>query len=323
MKRLPTRIRMRAIAVAAVGGACLLASAAAAADLHGHRGARGLLPENTLPAFAKAIELGVDILELDTVMTADDVVVVMHDRSLKPDLARKDGGWIAEPVLVRALTRRQLDAFDVGRLDPAGRTASRFPDQVPVDGTRVPSLSEVFALAREKGPATLRFNIETKLSPLAPDETPDPDSFAKALVAEIRKAGMAERSIVQSFDWRTLLAVQKLAPEIKTAYLTAAQNWLDNLEAGRDGASPWLAGADIDDHGGSAPRIVKALGGAIWSPYHREVTEETVKEAHALGLEVHPWTVNKEADIRRLLDLGVDGIISDYPDRARLIMKKD
>lgn len=296
--------------------------AANAADLHGHRGARGLMPENTLPAFQRAIELGVDILELDTVMTRDGHVVVMHDRSLKPGIARMGGDWIAEPVLVRSLSRAALDAYDVGRLDPSSRGASRFPNQTPVDGTRVPSLFEVFDLARQRGAKTLRFNIETKISPLAPDETLAPDDFARALVAEIKKADVEDRTIVQSFDWRTLVVVQKIAPEIKTAYLTASQRWLDNLEVGQDGASPWLAGADIDSFHGSAARTIKALGGDIWSPFHREVTEDAVKEAHDLGLEVHVWTVNKEADIRRLLDMGVDGIISDYPDIARRVMEK-
>ena len=312
--------RKYAMLAALLAFASLPVQAAGAADLHGHRGARGLMPENTLPAFARAIELGVDILELDTVITADGHVVVVHDRALKPGIARKGGEWITEPVLVRSLSRAALDTYDVGRLDPTSRGASRFPKQTPVDGTQVPSLSEVFDLARQQGAKTLRFNIETKISPLAPNETPDPDGFARAVVAEIRKAGVADRAIVQSFDWRTLVVVQRIAPEIKTSYLTASQRWLDNLEVGGDGGSPWLAGADIDDFGGSAPRTVKSLGGAIWSPFHREVTQEALREAHDLGLEVHVWTVNKAADIRRLLEMGVDGIISDYPDVARAIM---
>jgi glycerophosphoryl diester phosphodiesterase len=322
LKRLEGRMARQLATLAALAVfAGPLIPAAGAADLHGHRGARGLMPENTLPAFQRAIEIGVDILELDTVITADGQVVVMHDRSLKPGIAREGGDWITGPVLVRSLSRAALDAYDVGRLDPNSRGASRFPNQTPVDGTRVPSLREVFDLARERGAKTLRFNIETKISPLAPDETPAPADFARALVAEIRKAGVADRSIVQSFDWRTLVTVQKIAPEIKTAYLTASQRWLDNLEVGRDGASPWLAGADIDNFDGSAARTIKALGGDIWSPFHRELTAEALREARELGLEVHVWTVNKPADIRRMLEMDVDGIISDYPDVARGIME--
>jgi glycerophosphoryl diester phosphodiesterase len=300
-----------------IAAAILASVPSPAADLHGHRGARGLLPENSLPGFARAIELGVDILELDTVITKDGAVVVMHDRSLKPAIARLDGAWVTVPVVVRSLNLEELRRYDIGRLNPEQRYARRFKSQTSIDGTTVPTLKEVFELAKSQGSADLRFNIETKLSPLAPDETPAPDDFARALIAEIKAAGLTDRVIVQSFDWRTLAAVKKQAPEIKTAHLTAAQNWLDNLEAATPGASPWLAGIDIDDFDGSPARAIKSMGGDIWSPFHRDLTEAELAQAHELGLEVHVWTVNKALDIRRLLEMGVDGIISDYPDIAR------
>jgi glycerophosphoryl diester phosphodiesterase len=285
-----------------------------AQDIHGHRGARGLLPENTMPAFEKAVALGVDILELDTGVTSDGVVVVNHDRRLSPDLARKDGAWITAPVAIRSLTWAELQTYDVGRARPEGKVPQRFPDQVPVDGTPIPMLAEVLALGQQV--PGLEFNIETKISPLAPEETVDPETFAAAVVAEIRKAGLEDRAIVQSFDWRTLVAVKTLAPKVRTAHLTAQQRWLDNLEVGRDGASPWLAGIDVDDHGGSAPRAIAAMGGDIWSPFHRDLTDEALAEAHELGLEVHVWTPNKSDDFRSLKARGVDGIITDYPDIA-------
>lgn len=267
-----------------------------------------------MPAFERAIALGVDILELDTGLSADGVVVVSHDRSLSPDLARKDGVWIAAPVTIRSLTWAELGAYDVGRARPDGKVAQRFPAQTPVDGTPIPRLAEVLELGRDSD--DLQFNIETKISPLAPDETADPETFAAALVAEIRRAGLEDRAIVQSFDWRTLVAVKALAPTVRTAHLTAQQRWLDNLEVGRDGASPWLAGVDVDDHGGSAPRAIAAMGGDIWSPFHRDLTDEALAEAHDLGLEVHVWTPNKPDEIRGLHARGVDGIITDYPDIA-------
>ncbi|MDF1790369.1 MAG: glycerophosphodiester phosphodiesterase [Thalassobaculaceae bacterium] len=301
--------------------AALVAGPAQGVDIHGHRGARGLLPENTLPAFREAIALGVDILELDTGVTADGVVVVMHDPSLSPDLARIGGKWIDTPTAIHAMTHAEIHEVDVGRARPGGKTAKRFPDQLAIDGTPVPTLAEVLSLAAVKGPPTLRFNIETKLSPLAPDETVAPEVFAAAVVAVVRDAGVARRTIIQSFDWRTLAAVKKLEPEIRTSYLTATRNWLNNVEAGRSGASPWLGGLDIDDFGGSVPRAIAYLHGDIWSPYHRDLTPEALAEAHKLGLEVHVWTVNDPTQIRDLAAMGVDGIITDYPNVAIEVLR--
>ncbi|MEQ8584528.1 MAG: glycerophosphodiester phosphodiesterase [Thalassobaculaceae bacterium] len=296
--------------------AALAAGPAMAVDIHGHRGARGLLPENTIPAFREAIRLGVDVLELDTGLTGDGVVVVSHDRSLSPDLARIGDAWIDSPQPLRALTLEELRTVDVGRARPGSRTAERFPDQVAVDGTPIPTLAEVLAMAKTEGQADLEFNIETKLSPRAPDETAGPEAFAAAVVAVIREADVADRAIVQSFDWRTLGEVKRIAPEIRTAHLTAERDWLNNVEAGRPGASPWLGGVDVDDVGGSVPRAVAALDGDIWSPYHRDLTAEALAEAHALGLEVHVWTVNDGDAMEALKEMGVDGIITDYPDIA-------
>lgn len=307
-------MRRSLMLLAALAG--LSAGPALAVDIHGHRGARGLLPENTLPAFREAIALGVDVLELDTGMTADGVVVVLHDRELSPDLARIDGAWIDAPMLIHGMTHAELHAVDVGRARPGGKVAERFPDQTSVDGTPVPTLAEVLALAAVEGPANLRFNIETKLSPLAPDQTADPATFAEAVVAQIREAGVEDRAIVQSFDWRTLAVVHRIAPEIRTSYLTAERNWLNNVQAGRPGASPWLGGLDIDDFGGSVPQAIASLHGDIWSPYHRDLNAEKLKEAHALGLEVHVWTVNDAAEMKALAEMGVDGIITDYPNVA-------
>jgi glycerophosphoryl diester phosphodiesterase len=308
--------------------AALLSGCAATFDLQGHRGARGLAPENTLPAFARALEIGVTTLELDTGVTRDGVVVVGHDPLLNPDVVRLDGKWLEKKgPAVRSLTYAELSRYDVGRLKPDSVYQKRYPEQMPVDGTRQPRLSDVFAMVRRAGARHVRFNIEMKLSPLAPDETLPPEDFARAVVAEIRRAGMASRSTLQSFDWRSLQAAQKLAPEIETVYLTAQQSFLDNvctgpaskspLVAAADcGPSPWTAGFQLRELR-SVPRMVHAAGGAVWSPDYRDLDAAKLKEAHDLGLRVVVWTVNAPADIARMLDLGVDGIISDRPDLVR------
>jgi len=256
-------------------------------DVQGHRGARGHLPENTLPAFAKALEWGVT-LELDTGVTRDGVVVVHHDRRLNPDTARLDGSWIRAPgPTLHSLTFEELQRYDVGRIRPGSEYARRFPHQQPVDGTRIPRLADVFALAAA---SRVRFNIETKLVPTHPDETPGPDAFAQAVIAEVRKAGVAQRTTIQSFDFRTLKVVERVAPEIETVYLTEEKD--------------------------SIPPKVRAAGARIWSPDFRALRRGSVEEAHQLGMRVVVWTVNEPADIQRMIESKVDGIISDYPDRV-------
>ena len=287
-------------------------------ELQGHRGARGLLPENTLPSFERAIELGVDVLELDLGMTRDGVPVVHHDRALNPEHTRDAaGGWLAPPgAFLNTLDLADLADLDVGRAAPGSRTEERFPGQEPHDGARIPTLADVLALGRRPGAEGLRFNVETKLNPLAPQETAGPEAFARAVVAVLRAEGMIGRANLQSFDWRVLLEARRLAPELATVCLTVERRWLDNLLRGQPGSSPWTAGLDIDEFGGSVPRLVEAAGCAAWSPFYRDLTEETVAEAHALGLRVVVWTVNEVDDMLALARLGVDGIITDYPDRA-------
>ena len=289
-----------------------------AIEIQGHRGARGLLPENTIPAFERAIDLGVDVLEFDLGMTADGIPVVHHDRSLSPDRTRDaTGRWLTPPgPLLNTLDRRALSEFDVGRAAPGSRVAERFPRQVPRDGARIPTLAEVLALGRRPGAERIRFNIETKLTPLAPEEAPEPKAFARAVVAVLDAEEMVARADIQSFDWRVLFEVHRLAPSLSTVCLTAEQSWLDNILRDHPGPSPWTAGLDIDAFGGSVPRLVKASGCATWSPYYRDLTARTLAEAHALGLKVVVWTVNEVEDMLALARLGVDGIITDYPDRA-------
>jgi len=298
----------------------MTAAASHALDLQGHRGARGLAPENTLPAFARALGIGVTTLELDCGITRDGVVVVSHDLALNPDITRAaDGRWLEQQgAAIRELTYAELRRYDVGRVKPGAAYARRFPKQTPADGTRIPRLADVFALVRRSGNETVRFNIETKISPLAPNDTTGPEDFARKLISAVRSVGMAERTAIQSFDWRTLRAVQQEAPEIPTVYLTARQSFMDNIR-GAEKESPWSAGFHVSRFGGSIPRAVKAAGGAVWSPYYREVTRENVREAQGLGLKVVVWTVNTEAEITAMIELGIDGIISDYPDLLRKV----
>ena len=293
----------------------------AAFDLQGHRGARGLAPENTLAGFAKALEIGVTTLETDLAVTKDGTIVLSHDPALNPDIVRgTDGRWLAAPgPAINGLTLAELKRYDVGGLNPASTYAQQFASQMPVDGQRVPTLAELFDLAKASG-KTPRFNIETKLSPDKPDETPDAERFARLVVEAVRGAGLAGRVTIQSFDWRTLIAARRLAPEIETVCLTYEKTLQDRLDGGNRRPSPWLAGLDPAAYGGSVPKLAAAAGCRTWSPYFKELRPAAVAEAQALGLKVVPWTVNARDDLARVIDMKVDGLITDYPDRAREVM---
>ena len=311
---------IRPALLAALLAALLVALSAHAFDLQGHRGARGLMPENTLPAWKKALEIGVDTIECDMAVTKDDVVVIHHDLRLNPDIARgPDGQWLDKPgPNIRDLTFDELQKYDVGRLKPGTKYARDFPDQQPVDGTRVPRLADLFDLVRKSGNARVGFDCETKVAPDDRAATLPPEEFARRVVAEIRKAGMQDRLMIQSFDWSTLQVVQKEAPEIRTMYLSSPRT----LKPAADGTpSPWLAGFAPERYG-SVPKAVKAAGGKIWAPNQTFLTPELLAEARSLGIVVIPWTVNDPAMMAKLLDMGVDGIISDRPDLVQAELKK-
>jgi glycerophosphoryl diester phosphodiesterase len=250
--------------------------AASKISVHGHRGARGVLPENTLPAFEYAINAGVDVLEMDLAVTKDNVLVISHDPTLLSMICTGP----KPNAVIHELTLEELRQYDCGSLKNP-----RFPKQKPVPGTRVPTLDEVLTMA---APSTVEFNIETKIFRDKPQYTPPPDEFARLVLDEIRKHHMESRVILQSFDFRTLHAMHKLAPEIRLSAL--------------------YEGAPKD-----FVKIAQEAGAGIVSPHYSLVTGEQVEAAHKAQLQVVPWTANTRADWDKLVAAGVDAIISDYP----------
>jgi len=302
----------------------VLSGCAATIDLQAHRGGRGLMPENTLAAFGSVLRLGVTTLELDTAITRDGVVVIGHDPLLNPDIARgPDGKWLEKKgPAIRSLTFEELSRYDIGRLKPGTPYAKRYLEQRQLDDVHYSRLADLFDMVKKLDNKKVRFNIETKLSPFAREQTASPEEFVDAILKVIEQHGMQSRVTLQSFDWRTLKIVQQKAPQIPTVYLSAQQKFLDNINAGSREGSAWTAGLNAQDFGGSVARMVKAAGGTIWSPYFGDIDQALVKDAQALGLKVVVWTVNEPHEIERMLDFKVDGIISDYPDRVRVVMDR-
>ncbi|WP_295503234.1 glycerophosphodiester phosphodiesterase [Limnohabitans sp. Rim8] len=301
----------------------LAASAQKTIDLQGHRGARGLLAENTLPSFALALEAGVSTLELDVVVTRDDVLVISHDPALNPDITRDAQGRFltSKGPDIRQLTFEQLQSYDVGRINPSSRYAQTFSAQKGQDGVRIPRLKDLFELVKAKGSMQVQFAIETKITPQRPDQTPDPERFVQLLLQEVREHGLHGRVQILSFDWRILQAVQKLAPGMPTVYLTAQLPALDNLGIRFGQTSTWTAGIQYAQYG-SVPRMIQAAGGSHWSSFWRELNAQNVREAQSLGLKVLAWTVNDRHAMGQMLDLGVDGLVTDRPDIAAELLKE-
>jgi glycerophosphoryl diester phosphodiesterase len=263
--------------------------------------------------------MGVNTLELDIGVTSDAAIVVSHERKLNPDLARgPDGAYIAPPgIPFVQISLDEVKKYDVGQIRPGSAYAAQFPDQHSVPGTPIPTLIEVFDLVRKSGDTDVRFNIETKIDPNFAAESPDPQRFVSLLLDLLQQQKFSDRVMVQSFDWRTLQLVQQQAPRIPTVYLTLQKG--SGATNSLDKATEWTAGFNPADYGRSFPRTIKAAGGAIWSPYFRDIDAALISESHQLGLKVVVWTVNTPKDIARMIDIGVDGVISDHPDLLRKI----
>lgn len=281
--------------------------------IYGHRGARGLLPENTMAGFQWLRETGVPGVELDVQISADGLPVIIHDPLVPAQIARDPAGaWLAEPgPRIHALTANDIRSYDLGRLNPAHPYAARYPDQRPIDGQRAPLLSEFLDWARlDPGFA---INIEVKSFPDAPDLCATPDLAVGRILDVLARHGGGNPLVVSSFDWHVLDALRAQAPQIARGYLSFAQPGADcTIHPG----SAWMAGLSLDDFGGSLPHLVAAQGGLCWCPHYTDLTADALAQAHDAGLAVNVWTVNTPGDIAEMKALGVDGLITDYPTRA-------
>ncbi|SLN46542.1 putative glycerophosphoryl diester phosphodiesterase 1 [Pseudoruegeria aquimaris] len=286
--------------------------------LIGHRGARGVMPENTMEGFAFTLKIGVRAMEFDVVMTRDRIPVITHNHHLLNAATRDaEGNWLTGPEpKVSKLTLAELRQFDVGGLD--GRTVygRRFPDQAFMTGLRIPRLADLLEFARRPEGSGLLLLLEMKSEPAAPGAKGDRLSIVHEVVREVRDAGLQERTILHSFDWSVLEECARVAPEMPRSYLSQLpENTDDPGEDSQKSVAP-----DFDALGVSIPRAVARAGGRMWCPYFKDVTADLVAEAHGLGLLVAAWTANEPEDIEAMIDAGVDGIITDYPGRAQRIL---
>ncbi len=310
-------------------------------EVYAHRGARSYSPENTIPAYKTGLALGTDWVDMDIGITKDGVIIVDHDIWLNPDILRKDGKFWAkskkefsnqlstmqgglnkniQPFLVKNLTLAELQKYDAGRLNPDSPYAKYFPEQFPIDGTKMPTLQQVVDYVDKVTNKKVKFQIEIKNDPTNPDWTVSPKEFATRLDAFLRKNNLVDRAEIQSFDWQPLFELQKIDKNVKTAYLVG----YDDIERMHNSdsklAGQWSGGKLLKDYNNSLPQMVKALGGSCYEPEDVSLTKEDLDEAHRLGLKVVVWSWPEHSGtafnpqlIDKLIAWGVDGIITDDP----------
>lgn len=286
--------------------------------LVGHRGARGVMPENTMEGFELTLAMDVEALEFDVVLTADGIPVITHNHHLANSATRdSQGAWLSGPELkVASLSLSELQSFDVGGLD--GRTVygQRFPDQAFLTNISVPRLSDLLDLACRPEHHNLSLLLELKSDPDAQDNVLDRSKVVRAVVDEVRERSLEARTVLHSFDWKLLDECRRQAPDMPTSYLSQQPENCD--DPGEDSSK--AVGPDYDALTVSIPQAVANAGGQMWCPYFSDVTPDLVAEAKDLGLPVTAWTVNETQDIHNMIDSGVDGIVTDYPGRVQRIL---
>ena len=292
--------------------------------IYGHRGARGDLPENTLESFKYLFENNINAYETDILISKDLIPVITHDFRLEPSFTKdSEGNWIEdENIKIFDLTYEELLKFDVGSINKLSRYGRRFVNQKPLENQRIPKLSELLDLSSKNKSENLLINLEIKSTPDEENLTPAPEDTVKLVVNEINKSNLKDQIIVSSFDWRTLTEIKNQYPEISRAYLTYQQARGIKIKKTIYNRSPWMSFLPFyEDH--ELPKIIKSQGGKAWHPYRKDITKKLVDISHQEDLPVNVWTVNEEYDMLKMIEYGVDGIVTDYPLRLMELCEKE
>jgi glycerophosphoryl diester phosphodiesterase len=286
--------------------------------IYGHRGARGVLPENTLESFKYLFENNIYAYETDILISKDFIPVITHDFRLDPSYTKDiNDNWIEdENIKIIDLTYDQILQFDVGTLNKLSKYGRKFINQKSLQNQKIPKLSELLKLTSDNIVEDLLINLEIKSTPIEKNLTPEPDEMVKIIIDEVSRSNLEDRIIYSSFDWRVLREIKERDSKIPRAYLTSGARGKIYDK------SPWLDFTPLHN-GVELPELIKALGGSAWHPNYKDVNKEIVQISHDKGLPVNVWTVNRESDMLRMIDYGVDGIMTDYPLKLKEICKRE
>jgi len=291
--------------------------------IYGHRGARGILPENTLDSFQYLFDNNINAYETDILISKDFVPVITHDFHLDPSLTKdEEGNWLEdENIKIIDLTYEQISKYEVGSLNKLTKYGRRFLNQKKLENQKIPKVSELLDLTSKNNISNLVINLEIKSTPVQDNLTPSPKDMVKLVIEEVNKSDLTDKIIYSSFDWRVLREIKNYNPEIPRAYLSFEQQGGSGSFGNIYDQSPWMDFTPLHNNV-DLPKLIKALGGMAWHPYFRNVTEKIVEISHNENLPVNVWTVNDEEDMLRMIDIGVDGIMTDYPVQLKELCEK-
>lgn len=292
--------------------------------IYGHRGARGDLPENTLESFKYLFKNNINAYETDILISKDLIPVITHDFRLDPSFTKdNEGNWITdENIIIFDLSYEELLKFDVGSLNKLSRYGRRFVNQKTLENQKIPKLSELLELSSKNKSENLLINLEIKSTPDEENLTPTPEEMVKLVMQEVNKSNLQNKIIISSFDWRTLTEIKNFYPEISRAYLSFQQQAGIKIKNTIYNRSPWMSYLPFFEKY-ELPKIIKSQGGKAWHPYHKDITKKLVDISHQEDLPVNVWTVNEEYDMLKMIEHGVDGIMTDYPLRLKELCDKE
>ena len=288
--------------------------------IYGHRGARGEIVENSIEGFEHTFALGIKAIEFDVLVSNDKIPILFHDFHLTPSMTKDEiGNWLKDPELkIFDKSYDELHKYNISSFDPESKYGKRFKNQKLIQNVKIPKLSELLELTSKEDNKDIFLNLEVKSTPIRTGLTPSPTETVSLILKDIDKYKHENRIIISSFDWRVLDELKKQNSRILRGFLSLQQD-LSTKKKTIFEDSPWMGKQFPSKDLFLLPKIIKSLEGHVWSVFYKDVTKQNIDLAHELGLAVNVWTVNRETDIVRMIEYGVDGIITDYPKKTQNI----